>query len=432
MSQKKIFILGSGLSGLSAAWHLQKRGVDCRIIEKEPEVGGLCRSKKINGFTFDYDGHLLHFKHRYTFNLVKKLIEGKLVKHQRSSWVYVYDRFIRYPFQGNLHNLPHPIIKDCLIGLLDSSKNGNLQKKKNTFLDWINHSFGKGIAKHFMIPYNTKFWTLPPDKLNYDWVYGFVPVPSVRQIIDGSIEENRKMFGYNAQFWYPERGGINRVPFAFAAQLKNIYTNCKITEIDIIGKKISLDSGEKEKFDHLISTIPLPQLRCLIKRLPRKVSDAFANLKWNSIFNLNLGVEGKILPGVHWVYFPEKEFCYFRVGFPHNFSSDIVPAGNSSLYIEVSYSENKRINKTDIVRRIKEDLKKAGVFTSECKILAEDINDIKYGYPIYDKNYRLSRQQILKFLTGNDIVPCGRFGSWRYMSMEDCILDGKDVIKQIK
>jgi len=386
----------------------------------------------VNGFTFDYDGHLLHFKKRYTSNLVKSLIGSKLVKHQRSAWVYIYDRFIRYPFQGNLHNLPAPIIKDCLVGLLDTAKDGDLHKKDPTFLDWINHSFGKGIARHFMIPYNTKFWTLPPEKLNYDWVYGFVPVPSLRQIIDGSIEENRKMFGYNAQFLYPEKGGINQVPRALAGQTRNIHTDCEVTGIDTVRKKIRFASGEEEKFDYLISAIPLPQISRLIKNLPDKVKSAFSKLKWNSIFNLNLGVEGKVLPGVHWVYFPEKEFCYFRVGFPHNFSSDLVPAGNSSLYIEVSYSENKRIDKTNIIRHIKEDLKKANILNPKCKIHAQDSNDIKYGYPIYDRNYRDSRQEIIRFLSAYDILPCGRFGSWRYMSMEDCILDGKDVIKQIK
>ena len=51
MAKKRILILGAGLAGLSAAWHLQRKGIDCCIFEKESEVGGLCRSKKINGFT---------------------------------------------------------------------------------------------------------------------------------------------------------------------------------------------------------------------------------------------------------------------------------------------------------------------------------------------------------------------------------------------
>ncbi len=62
MAKKNIIILGAGLAGLSAAWHLQKRGIDCQVFEKESEVGGLCRSRQIDGFTFDCAGHLLHFK----------------------------------------------------------------------------------------------------------------------------------------------------------------------------------------------------------------------------------------------------------------------------------------------------------------------------------------------------------------------------------
>ena len=38
MAKKKIIIIGAGLAGLSAAWHLQKRGIDCQILEKEFEV----------------------------------------------------------------------------------------------------------------------------------------------------------------------------------------------------------------------------------------------------------------------------------------------------------------------------------------------------------------------------------------------------------
>ena len=58
MTKKRIVILGGGLAGLSAAWHLQKKGSESLVFEKESEVGGLCRSKTKGGFNFDYDGHL--------------------------------------------------------------------------------------------------------------------------------------------------------------------------------------------------------------------------------------------------------------------------------------------------------------------------------------------------------------------------------------
>lgn len=433
MVKKKIIILGAGLAGLSAAWHLQKKGIECSIFEKESEVGGLCRSKKINGFTFDYDGHLLHFKHRYTFNLIKSLLGDNLAEHQRSAWIYNHGQYSRYPFQANLYGLPPPIIKECLLGFIRVNSNGrhNKNKKNLSFFDWISQTFGKGFARHFMIPYNTKFWTISPRELTCEWLDGFIPIPTLNQILEGTIEESRRQFGYNAHFWYPKRGGINQLPLAFSNQLKNIFTSCAVSEIDLDKKEIKLFSGAREGFDYLISTLPLPELKFLIKRLPKKIHFWLDKLKWNSIFTLNLGIDKNGLLDKHWIYFPQQKFCFYRLGFYHNFSANLSPKNMHSLYVEIAYSKERPIDKNKINSRIIEDLKKTGFLKTKNKIYAEDINDIQYGYPIYDKNYTICRKEIINFLNRNDIFCCGRYGSWRYFSMEDTILDSKATTKYL-
>jgi phytoene dehydrogenase-like protein len=68
-----ILIVGAGLAGLSTAYHLSE--TPYRLYEREMEVGGLCRSYRKDGFTFDYTGHLLHFRQPQ----IKALVErGKL------------------------------------------------------------------------------------------------------------------------------------------------------------------------------------------------------------------------------------------------------------------------------------------------------------------------------------------------------------------
>lgn len=432
MAKKRIIILGSGLAGLSTAWHLQKKGLDCQIFEKEPEVGGLCRSKKIGGFTFDCDGHLLHFKHRYTFDLVKKLLGDNLVKHQRSAWIYSSGRFSCYPFQANLYGLPKPVIQDCLLGFIQTYKASCLKSNNQcSFYDWIMRTFGKGIAQHFMIPYNTKFWLHSPKKLTCEWLDGFIPAPSLKEVIDGTLEPNKRQFGYNAVFWYPKQGGINQLPLALASEIKNLHTDCAVVKIDLAKKQVKLTSGDSVSFDLLVSTIPLPEMPFLIGGLPKEVGALFKKLKWNSIFNLNLGLKKNDLTARHWVYLPQKEISFFRVGFFHNFSSSLVPAGKHSLYAEVAYSKNKPVDKNKIISQSIKDLKKINILRAQEDILVQDINDIKYGYPIYDFNYRLAREGIVKFLAQNNIISCGRYGSWRYMSMEDVLLEGKNVAGQI-
>ncbi len=433
MAKKNIIILGAGLAGLSAAWHLQKKGIDCLVFEKEPEVGGLCRSKQVGSFTFDYDGHLLHFRHRYAFKLIKGLLADNLVEHQRNARIYYRDRYICYPFQANLYELPSPVARECLLGFLEAELNRRPKTKKGgNFLDWIKRTFGKGIARHFMIPYNTKFWTLPPEKLTCEWLDGFIPVPSLEQVIKGAISDTDTQLGYNARFWYPKRGGISAIPLALAGQIKNIHTRCRVTQIDLIKRQLTLGSGDRQEFDILISTLPLPEMAHIIKKIPANIYSLFKKLKWNSIFNLNLGIEKNDNARFHWAYFPFKDTSFFRVGFFHNFSSDLTPPGKNSLYVEVAYSQDSPVDKNRIVLRIKKDLKKIGLLNGAGRIYIEDVNDIKYAYPIYDSNYRKAREKITGFLRHNNIIPCGRYGSWQYMSMEDSILDGAKATENLR
>ena len=51
----KIMILGAGLSGITTAYFLQqyKQVDEIHIIEKEYEVGGLCRSLRKDGYVYD-------------------------------------------------------------------------------------------------------------------------------------------------------------------------------------------------------------------------------------------------------------------------------------------------------------------------------------------------------------------------------------------
>lgn len=424
-SPPKVIVAGAGIAGLSAAWHLQKKGMDCRVFEKEDEVGGLCRSKRVRNFIFDQSGHLLHFKSRYGLYFVRSLLGNNLVRHRRSAWVYSFGGYTRYPFQANLFGLPPQVANECLVGFIRARKNKSLNGCRN-FAEWLERTFGTGMVRHFLHPYNTKFWTVPPKELTCEWVDVMIPVPSLRQVFQGARKESAKRLGYNANFWYPKRGGIDQLPKTLARRIKNIRTGEKISRIDLGKKEIEMSSGRKEKYDVLISSIPLPEMARLVRGLPKEVRAAFHRLRWNSIFNLNLGLatRGNALKR-HWTYFPENATCFFRVGVPHHYSSGLTPAGKGSLYAEVSYSVRKPLHKRKVISRITRDLKKIGILSGKGSVCAKDINDIQYGYPIYDRHYKAAREKILKFLGRHNIIPCGRYGSWQYMSMEDAILDGK-------
>jgi len=429
---KKIVILGAGLAGLSVAWHLKQKGIKTTVYEKDSDVGGLCRSKKISRFVFDYDGHLLHFRNNYTLELIKKLLKGNLIRHERNAWINNFGVFSRYPFQANLHALPKPIANECLWGFIRICNSRSFSNKEESFLKWINTNFGQGIAKHFMVPYNEKFWTIPLNQMICSsWTDKFIPRLYLYDIVNGYFQTNDNHFGYNAFFWYPKKGGIAQLALAFEKQIGTISKNCRISEIDLKKREITINDSVKEKYNTLVLTMPLPELIKIARPLPGKILKSLKKLRWNSIFNLNLGIKGNCQPKKHWIYFPHKETIFFRTGFFHNFSNNVAPYGMSSLYAEVSYSKDRPINKQNIVKNILNDLSKTGIIGKKNKVLVRDENDIKYGYPIYDRNYERATTVIRGFLSSNNILPCGRYGCWKYMSMEDVILDGKDIASSI-
>lgn len=186
-----ITIVGAGLSGLSAAYHLKE---DYTLLEKENNVGGLCRSTKINGYIFDYAPHILFTRDQYTRELFHKLLAGNLHVQNRRAYIYMQITYVRYPFEANLYPLPEKTKKECIEGVIDKP---SLQPEN--FYDWIQTTMGPGIAEHYMVPYNEKIWKYPLEKMNTEWIEGRVPSPSIEEIKKGA-EKPHMEYGPNAEF----------------------------------------------------------------------------------------------------------------------------------------------------------------------------------------------------------------------------------------
>ncbi|MFH0876633.1 MAG: FAD-dependent oxidoreductase [Candidatus Omnitrophota bacterium] len=433
MSKRRILVLGAGLAGLTAVWHLRNKKIDALVLEKEDEIGGLCRTKHVRGFTFDHDGHLLHFQSPAVRRFVRSLLKDNIAEHQRKAWVYHAKQYVPYPFQTHLAALPQDVKEECLRGYLDALSAEGGRTKSRDFQDWVTKTFGKGIAKNFMMPYNSKFWTVSPNKLTCEWLDGFMPQPSASQVISGAFKTSANgAFGYNARFWYPKTGGIQALITAMARPLKNCICRAAVTAIDTEKKEVTVNGVEKIKYDSCISTLPLNEMSNMIPGLPRDIKNVLGLLRWNSIFNLNLGFKARQRNDRHWVYFPQKDLSFFRVGFPHNFSKKATPSGTHSLYAEAAYSRHRPLPKNTIIQAMIRDLVKTGLLGSQNDILACDTNDITYGYPIYDKNYSFARRKAIEFLRKKNIHCCGRYGSWRYLSMEGTILDAQSTAGRIQ
>lgn len=427
-------IIGAGLTGLSCAYHLNTPYL---ILEKEKHIGGLCSSVKLGGFTFDYSGHFLHIHHNNTKKFIRKLLENNLARIIRKSFIYTHNTYVPYPFQANLYWLPPNARKECLNGFL--KKPANLYKEStDSFYNWSLQTFGSGITKYFMKPYNEKLWTISSDKLTADWVAPFVPRPSLKELINGTKKKQAKDFGYNVSFYYPERGGCQSLIDSISSKVKNTRIKTASRSINTQKKYLETSNGKRYYYKNLISTQPLPDLLGQITDLPSKIKSACKKLDWNSVCCLNIGIKRtlksnkEVYKGKHWVYFPEKRFIFYRVGIYSNIMPTAAPSGYDSLYIEVSHRPNIALNKKAILEKVKCGLRECNILRSEDEIGPVNWLSIPYAYVIYNKHRPDAVKLIQEFLKERNIFSIGRYGAWKYSFMEESIIDGKNTAEIIE
>jgi protoporphyrinogen oxidase len=421
----KIVVIGAGITGLASAYFLNS---PYEVLEANSYAGGLCASYYKNGFTFDCSGHFIHIKDKKIKEFIKE-ISGGLFKVNRSAYIYLNKTFIPYPFQAHLSYLPEKIKKECLEGII-KRKNVNIHANMS-FFNWSKAMFGDGITKYFMAPYNKKLWSYDLNKMNSAWVGQFVPKPNAESIIKSAYFKNKKKYGYNSVFYYPKKNGCGALINGLLKKVK-VNFNSKTTKIDIKNKIIYCQNGNSYKYDKIISTQPVLELLKQINNIPENIKKTSKKLLCSSVRCINIGIQSsngvpEILKNKHWIYIPETNFSFYRVGLYSNVDPKSVPKRCYSFYVEYSSFDGRKYKNTE---SIIEDLKRINFIRGNDKIIAFNTIDIPYAYVIFDKYREKSLKEINGFLNRNNICSIGRYGAWEYSFIEKNISDAKSLAKK--
>jgi protoporphyrinogen oxidase len=151
-------VLGGGLTGLSAGYHLQAAGSgDFVILERDGDVGGLARTEFYDGFAFDRSIHIVYTEDEYVASWIRDdLLADELERQARCSYCYTDGVYTEYPYQANNYGLPREVIVENILGLVEAHDARPRSAPPAHYEEWIHQTFGRGIAEHFMIPYNRK------------------------------------------------------------------------------------------------------------------------------------------------------------------------------------------------------------------------------------------------------------------------------------
>ena len=415
-------ILGAGIAGISAAYHLKQKGKSSVIFEKDNDWGGLCGFFEIDGFRFD---RFVHFSFASDEN-DKKLFSGKtgMIEHIPFPSNYYHGTWLRHPAQNNLAPLSTKEKVDIISDFI-SRPHKDVDKIQN-YAEWLRVQYGNYFAEHFPFVYTRKYWGVEAKELETKWVGVRMYQPDIRQVLAGSYETQDECFYFAKKMLYPKKGGFRSI-LNTCRQGLDIRLNKKVVKICPTDKKIYFADNTECNYTRLISTLPLPEIVKMLNNVPEDVLKAVNDLHWTCGYQVSLGFKRPDVAKYLWFYIYDEDILPARVYSPNLKSPDNVPEGCSSLQAEVFFDcKSKIIPAETVLNNTIEKMKAMNIFKDE-DLIVKDIRFEPYANITFVPSIYKNRQIILDYLKSQGIDSIGRFGKWDYKWTHQAFNDGKEL-----
>lgn len=277
MSQR-IAVLGAGPMGLAVAYQLARDGHCPVVYEADDRIGGMTASFDFSGLSIE---RYYHFHCTSDAEFLRVLEELDL--SEKMHWV---ETKMGYWYKDQLHAWGNPIalLQFSGLGLIAKIRYGLhafLSTKRNDWrpldkveaTDWIKKWVGKEayeVLWRRLFDYKFYHYT---ENLSAAWIWS-----RIRRIGNSRYDMFREKLGYLD-------GGSETLLQAMLndiekrggeVKLKSPITKVVIENDRVCGVEVN---GELEKFDKVVSTIPLPYVPRVMSDLPAEILDKYRSIK---------------------------------------------------------------------------------------------------------------------------------------------------------
>ena len=414
--------MGAGIAGISAAYHLKQKGENSVIFEKDNDWGGLCGFFEIDGFRFDRFVHFTFAKDEKIAELFAK--SSPLYAHPPVSYNYWRGCWLKHPAQNNLAPLP---IEEK-VKIIDSFVNRPRKDvaEISDYAEWLRVQYGDYFAENFPFAYTRKYWGVEAKQLETKWVGNRLHVSPLPEVLRGAFAEQQENFYYTKFMNYPKKGGFRSIMNECRKGL-DIRLNKKAVRIDTTAKQVEFADGTVEKYDNLISSLPLPEIIKMISDVPENVQNAAKQLRWTCGYQVSLGFNRPDVAKYLWFYIYDEDVPPARVYSPNLKSPDNAPDGCSSLQAEIFFANGvKVVDKNIILQKTVEKLKEICQF-NDSDVVVKDIRFEPYANIIFTPEIYESRKVVREWLQARGIKTIGRFGEWDYLWSHQAFESGMKV-----
>ena len=415
---KKYYILGAGVTGLTLAYELLKKGQDVEIIEKDVRVGGLAKTFSWKGREVDLGPHIYHTPDKDIQEYWENEFEGLF--HERDHWSknLKNGQYFDYPISKEfVESLPSEI-KTTIYKELESCNHSDLINAKN-YYEYIQALAGKTLQEMFFIRYPEKLWGMPTTELDANWA------PKRIQ-----IREKATPF-YWGQWAAVGNEGSGTIIKSLENKVINlggkINTNETIHKLHLQKSRISIIETDKRiinirNVDTVINTTSYTVTSKLINKP--------TNLKYRGIVLVFLELNHTdVLPNwIDFIYIDDKEIYFNRVSDQNSFVKN--PDLNRTIVCcEITYSLGDiydNMNQDALIEDVKKQFVSLGLTKDKNNILDAKVIKLPEVYPMFFVGYQneLARTKATIDSIGN-MYSIGSLAEYAYADLQ--VLFGKSI-----
>jgi protoporphyrinogen oxidase len=412
-------IIGGGVAGLSLASFLDEPAV---VLEKQPHLGGLSRSFVMNGVAYDIGPHIIFSKNKEVLDLHSTMIPVNRIR--RSNQIFFKGRYVKYPFENDLSKLDEA---DRDYSLREFLYNPYAAIDPKNMLQFFLATFGEGITRLYLQPYNEKIWKFDPSCMDTQMVER-IPKPPAEDIVASANGAETEGYTHQLYFYYPTQGGFQTLVDAYRDRAESkgheIRTGTTVTKLQRTGDGwlIRTDQGDMHA-ETLVNTAPIFELFALLDA-PEEVRRDLSALLYNSIYIVMVQVRRDAIGDHFALYIPDKDILFHRLS-KLDFLGDGYrqEGGGSTLMAEVTFRPESYIStlsQDEIVRQTIAGLVKMG-FVEDDDVVATEIRYERYAYVIYDLDHRQRVDRLLGWLEEQQIRSVGRFAEFEYLNTDGVV-----------
>jgi protoporphyrinogen oxidase len=415
-------VVGSGISGLSAARLLRERGDSVLVLEKESGSGGLvrCTREAKNVLYHRVGGHVFNTRIPEVAQWFWSQFDqqNEFLHAVRQAMIsYEFDRQYRYPIESHLYEYGEDFCARAIADMMAAQLGGE-GIDASSFGSYLRTVFGQTLYDTYFRPYNEKIWRRDLESIGVDWLEGKLPQPKAIEAIMANIfrQDNDSMA--HATFYYPVVNGsqflVDRLSRDLSIEHNSPMQSVVVDEAGIlingtIRCRTLIYTGDLRVLPAQLQGVTFPD------RLRASVEDLASNSTSSTLCSA-----GK-LP-YSWLYVPSGECNFHRIihtgGFSPTNNGDLDPQTASSCVVEFSGQFTPE--------QMGEEIARAGI----------GLEPIAFNYA--PNSYVVHRQdtpqvvaEARQLLAGHGIHLLGRFAEWQYYNMDNAIAAAMRLVAQL-